>query len=181
LYSRSFCETPRFRESIRHSHTQQKKTKIITSQKLHVLTSITLQSTELFLNFLLLSSTLFPSRTCTLPLGAEKGRICPLPLTLPLTLSLLFGLLLITLLRPSSLLLSPLILFLPFVSLRLLLLLLIVGFGGLGFLSSFGFLLWRAFLGFVFGAGRVFVGAAAGFVFFADFGGLWWGLLVGGS
>jgi hypothetical protein len=49
------------------------------------------------------------------------------------------------------------------------------GFGGrrLGFLGSLGFLLRCAFLRFVLGAGLVFVVAAAGFVFLADFGGLW--------
>jgi len=42
----------------------------------------------------------------------------------------------------------------------------------LGFLLSSGFLLRRSFLGFVFGAGGIFVIAALGFVFFADFSGL---------
>ena len=162
------------------------RSKQYTYLKLHVPTSITLHSKELFLNLFLLSSTLLPSRACTLPLGAEEGRISPHPLTLPLALSLLLGLLLVALLRPSSLLLSPFVLFLPPISFGLLLLPSILiffrgfGFGRLGFLSSFRFLLWRSFLGLVFGAGLVFVGAAAGFVFFADFGGLKNALLVGG-
>ena len=149
------------------------RSKQYTCLKLHVPTSITLHSKELFLNLFLLSSTLLPSRACTLPLGAEEGRISPHPLTLPLALSLLLGLLLVALLRPSSLLLSSLILFLPFISFRLLLLaIILLRSFGFSFLSSFRLFLWRSFLGLVFGARRVFVGAAAGFVFFADFGGL---------